>query len=100
MHVRSKQETRQSWTIRRQCWKYKIPVFTKEDISSLPVPDVKFQEAKSDYLEQLNVNPEIVAKQIKATKDNKSPGVGGIPSNGNILNGKKQSSYIPLFKKV
>ena len=31
--------------------------FTREDISSLPVPDAKFQEAKSDYLEQLIVTP-------------------------------------------
>ena len=27
-------------------------VFTKEDISSLPVPDAKLQEAKSDFLWQ------------------------------------------------
>ena len=56
-------------------------VFTREDISSfnLPVPDAKFQEAKSDYLGQLIVTPEIVAKKIKAMKNNKSPGVDGIP---------------------
>ena len=36
-------------------------VFTREDISSLPVPDAKFQETKSDYLGQLIVTPEIVA---------------------------------------
>ena len=36
-------------------------VFTREDISSLPVPDAKFQEAKSDYLGQLLVTPEMVA---------------------------------------
>ena len=54
-------------------------MFTREDISSLPVPDVKFQEAKSDCLGQLIVTPEMVAKKIKATKDNKSPGVDGIP---------------------
>ena len=36
---------------------------TREDISSLPVPDAKFQEAKSDYLEQLIVTPEMVAKE-------------------------------------
>ena len=29
---------------------YFSSVFTIEDISSLPVPDAKFQEAKSDYL--------------------------------------------------
>ena len=31
------------------------------------------EEAKSDYLGQLFVTPEMVAKKIKATKDNKSP---------------------------
>ena len=55
---------------------YFSSVFTKEDISSLPVADAKFQEAKSDYLV---VTPEMVAKKIKAMKDNKSPGVDGIP---------------------
>ena len=53
--------------------------FTKEDISALPVPDANFQEAKSEYLGQLIVTPEMVAKKIKAMNDNKSPGVDGIP---------------------
>ena len=48
-------------------------VFTKEDISSLPLADAKFQEAKSDYLGPLVVTPEKVAKKIMAMKDNKSP---------------------------
>ena len=47
-------------------------------INSLPVPDAKFQEAKSDYIGHLIVTPEMVAKKIKATKDNISPGVDGI----------------------
>ena len=42
-----------------------------EDISSLSVPDTKFQEAKSDYLGQLIVIPEMVDMKIKAMKDNK-----------------------------
>ena len=54
-------------------------VFTREDISSLTVPDAKFLEAKSDNLGQLTVTPEMVAKNIKAINDNKSPGVEGIP---------------------
>ena len=58
---------------------YFSSVFTRENISSLPVPDAKFQEAKSDYLGRLIVTPEMVAKKIKAMKDNKSPGVDGIP---------------------
>ena len=67
-------------TTRRLCWKYNnirlfngedlngyfSSVFTREDISSLPVPG------------QLIVTPEMVAKKIKSTKDNKSPGVDGI----------------------
>ena len=51
---------------------------TREDISSLPVPDTKFQEARSDYLGQLIVTPEMEVKKINAMKDNKSPGVDGI----------------------
>ena len=39
----------------------------------------KFQEAKSDYLRQVIVTPEMVAKKIKAMEDNKSPGVYRIP---------------------
>ena len=57
---------------------YFSSVFTKEDISSLPVADATFQEAKSDYLGQLIVTPETVAKNIKAMKDNRSQGVDGI----------------------
>ena len=45
-------------------------MFTRENIGSLLVPDITFQEAKSDYLGQLIVTPEIVAKKIKVTKDN------------------------------
>ena len=53
--------------------------FTRKNISSLSVLEAKFQEAKSGYLGQLIVTPEMVAKKIKAMKDNKSPGVDGIP---------------------
>ena len=59
---------------------YFSSVFTREDISSLPVPDAKFLEGKSGYLGPLIVTPEMVAKKIKAMKDNKSLGVDGIPS--------------------
>ena len=98
---------------------YFSSVFTREDISSLPVPD-KFQEVKSHYLWQLIVTPEMVAKKIKAMKDNKSPGVDGIPPNllmetveqvsiqlARVFNLKKrvvpfewkEANIIPLFKK-
>ena len=101
---------------------YFSSVFTKEDISSLPVADAKFQEAKSDYLGPLVVTPEMVAKKTKAMKDNKSPGVDGIPPkllmetveqisiplarvfNLSLKEGVvpfewKQTNIIPLFKK-
>ena len=35
---------------------YFSSVFTREDISSLPVPGAKFLEAKLEYLGQLIVN--------------------------------------------
>ena len=101
---------------------YFSSVFTKEDISSLPVADAKFQEAKSDYLGPLDVTPELVAKKIKAMKDNKSPGVDGIPpkllmetveqisiplarvfnlslNEGVVPFEWKEANIIPLFKK-
>ena len=58
---------------------YFSSVCTTEDISSLPVPFTKFEGNKSEYLGQLFVTPEIIAKKIKKMKDNKSPGVDGIP---------------------
>ena len=54
-------------------------MFTREDISLLQVPYAKFQEAKSDYLGQLIVTSDKVAKNTKVMKDNKSSGMGGIP---------------------
>ena len=45
---------------------YISSVFTREDISSLPVPDATFQKAKLDYLGQLFVSPEMVAKKRKS----------------------------------
>ena len=101
---------------------YFSSVFTKEDISSLPVADAKFKGAKSDYLGPLVVTPELVAKKIKAMKDNKSPGVDGIPPkllmetveqisiplarvfNLSLKEGVvpfewKEANIIPLFKK-
>ena len=50
---------------------YFSSVFTTEDISSLPVPFTKFEGNTSEHLGQLFVTPEM--------KDNKSPGVDGIP---------------------
>ena len=39
----------------------------------------KFEGRESDYLGQLIVTPTIVAMKIRHMKDNKSPGVDGIP---------------------
>ena len=47
---------------------YLSSVFTREDITSLPVADAKFQEAKSDYLGQLIVTPETVENQHTTCK--------------------------------
>ena len=58
---------------------YFSSVFTTEDSSSLPVPVTKFEDDKSKHLGQLVVTPEMITKKIKM-KDNKSPGVDGIPS--------------------
>ena len=71
-------------------------MFTIEDISSLPVPGTKFQEAKSDYLGQSVVTPEMVAKKIKTLKDNTSPGIAGIPPKLLMETGEQIS--IPLAR--
>ena len=47
--------------------------------SSLPVLETKFEGRESDYLGQLIVAPKMVAIIIRDMKDNKSPGVDGIP---------------------
>ena len=58
---------------------YFSSVFTTKYISSLPVPFTKFEGSKSEHLGELFVTPEIIAKKIKKMKDNKSPGIDGIP---------------------
>ena len=58
---------------------YFSSVFTREDISALPVPETKFEGRESDYLGQIIITPNMVAKKIRDMKDNKSPGVDGIP---------------------
>ena len=58
---------------------YFSSVFTTEDISLLPVPFTKFEGNKSEHLGQLFVTPVMIANKIKKMKDNKSPGVDGIP---------------------
>ena len=75
---------------------YFSSVFTRENISSLPVPEAKFQKAKCVYLGPLIVNPEMVAKKIKVIQDNKSPGVDGIPPK--LLMKTVQQIRIPLAR--
>ncbi|KAK2146750.1 hypothetical protein NP493_3581g00000 [Ridgeia piscesae] len=58
---------------------YFSSVFTREDISILPVLETKFEGREFDYLGQLIVTPTMVALKIRDMKDNKSPGVDGIP---------------------
>ena len=53
-------------------------VFTREDTSSLPVPETTFNGSEGDMLGQLVVIPEVVANKINSMRENKSPGVDGI----------------------
>ena len=62
-------------TTGKQQWKHNFRqvsngrVFIKENIWG----------DQSDHLGQLLITPEMIAKKIKKMKDNKSPGVDGIP---------------------
>ena len=49
-------------------------VFTREDTSSLPVPETKSEGSEWERLGQLVVTPEVVANKINM-KENKSPGI-------------------------
>ena len=53
-------------------------VFTREDTSSLPIPETKFDGSDEEKLGQLIVTPEVVASKINNMKENKSPGVDGL----------------------
>ena len=53
-------------------------VFTREDTSSLPVPETKFKGSEGERLGQLVVTPEVVASKINNMKENKSPGIDRI----------------------
>ena len=97
-------------------------VFTREDTSSLPVPETKFNESEGERLGQLVVNPDVVASKINNMKENKSPGLDGIAPKilkqtvnqistplANVFNMSlhegivpfewKEANIIPLFKK-
>ena len=53
-------------------------VFTREDTSSLPIPETKFEGSEGERLGQLLVTPEVVANTINNMIENKSPRVDGI----------------------
>ena len=76
---------------------YCSSVLTREDINSLPVPDAKFQEAKSDYLGPLIVIPEMVAKKIKAMED-KITGSGW--NSSKTTNGNSRTNQYTTCKSV
>ena len=95
-------------------------VFTREDTSSLLVPETKFKGSEGERLGQLVVTPEVVVSKINNMKDNKSPGVDGISpkilketveqisaplahvmslQEGIVPFEWKEANIIPLFKK-
>ena len=97
-------------------------VFTREDPSSLHVPETKFKGSEGERLGQLVVTPEVVVSNINNMKENKSPGVDGISPkilketveqnstplahvfNMSVQEGIvsfewKEANIIPLFKK-
>ena len=97
-------------------------VFTRENISSLPVPETKFNGSEGEKLGQLVVTPEVVASKINNMNENKSPGVDGISpkilkeiveqismplahvfnmslQEGSVPLEWKEANIIPLFKK-
>ena len=97
-------------------------VFTREDTSSLPVPETKFKGSEGERLGQLFVTPEVVASKIDNMKENKSPGIDGISpkilketveqmstplahvfnmslQEGSVPLEWKEANIIPLFKK-
>ena len=53
-------------------------MFTREDNSSLPVPETKINGPEGEMLGQLVVTPEVVASKINNMKENMSTGVDGI----------------------
>ena len=52
-------------------------VFTREDTSSLLVPETQFNGLEREMLGELFVTPEEVASKINIMKDPKSPGLDG-----------------------
>ena len=53
-------------------------VFTREDTSSLPVPESKFNGSEEEKLGQLILTPEVVSGKINNMNENESQAVDGI----------------------
>ena len=53
-------------------------VFTRDETSSLPVPETKFKGSEGEMLGRLVVTPEVVVSKINNVKENESPGVDQI----------------------
>ena len=70
-------------------------VFTREDTSSIPVPETKFKGSEGERLGQLVVTPEVVVSKINNMKESKSPGVDGISPK--ILKETVEQKCINLF---
>ena len=66
------------WQLNEELSVHFSSVFTREDTSSLPVPETKFNGSEEEKLGQLVVTPEVVASKINNMKENKSPGVDGL----------------------
>ena len=81
-------------------------VFTRQDISPLPTPVEKFNGPKTQMLGQLIITTEVVAIIISIMKENKYPGVDGIPPKilyktveqiimPHVFNMSLQEGYVP-----
>ena len=78
---------------------YFSSVFTRQDISSLPVPDAKLLEAKSDYLGQSIVTAEVEPKLLMETVEQISILFNLSLKEGVVPFEWKKANIIPLFKK-
>ena len=79
-------------------------VFTREDTSSIPVPETKFKGSEGERLGQLVVTPEVVVSKINNMKENKFSTPLARVFNMSLKEGIvpfewKEANIIPLFKK-
>ena len=72
--------TTEGFVMAEELNKHFSSVFMREDTSSYPVPETKFNGSEGESLGQLVVTPEVVASKINNMKEDKSPGVDAISS--------------------